>query len=115
MEQNELVTAEKQVSDRLSQTERSLKETRQAMTDFSQLSKRSIQFLEETLAAFGGSSERSVFQRIFDDQVFLGNKIQKDLEQKHDDLEQEYRRLTIRQEELAKERQQLEREEADGS
>ncbi|MBF0818799.1 DUF3958 family protein [Streptococcus acidominimus] len=111
MNRSELREASKRVNERLAHQQELIKARQMSMEELGQLSKESDHFLRELVALLHGSSDRSLFQGLVDEQLAQNKKIKTDLEREYEELLYENRRLTNQAEELAVEQRRLEEEE----
>lgn len=114
MDRNELIEAEQQVTEQLTKTERVLKEHQESQEEFAQLSKEGQRFFQDILDLLHGSSERHIFQGLYDEQISLDKKVKSDFEREYNDLQHDHRHLIAQSERLATERRKLDKEEMNG-
>lgn len=114
MDRNDLIATEKRLAERLTQVQEYLKAIQERQETLFQLSKEGQRFFQDTLNLLRGSSDYSIFQGLYDEQVSIDKKVKSGFEREFENLQQEHRRLSAQSEELAKERRKLEQEETNG-
>ncbi|MEY8462311.1 DUF3958 family protein [Streptococcus merionis] len=115
MDKNELLNTEKKLSEQADYIQKKMKENQASREEFYQLSKEGQAFFQETLGFLQGSSDRHIFQALYDEQTSLDKKVKVDFEQEYDELQQEYRGVITQKEEITLQRRRLEKEEKDGN